>query len=91
MSEIHTLYAMPHSLYSGRARSYLLKAGIPFRELSTGHESFKADVLPQAELPTIPTLVTPSGEVIRTARRSSNTSSPKEDVPANLPGHANAS
>lgn len=65
MSEIHTLYAMPHSLYSGRARSYLLKAGIPFRELSTGHESFKADVLPQAELPTIPTLVTPSGEVIR--------------------------
>ena len=49
----------------GRARSYLIKQGITFRELSTGHESFKNEVLPKAQLPTIPTLVTPDGEVIR--------------------------
>jgi len=61
----HILYAMPHSLYSGRARSYLIKNGIPFEERSTGHESFKAEVLPQGKLPTIPTLVTADGEVIR--------------------------
>lgn len=61
----HTLYAITHSLYSGRARSYLIKRHIPFRELSTGHESFKAEVLPKGKLPTIPTLVTPEGEVIR--------------------------
>jgi len=61
----HILYAMPHSLYSGRARSYLIKNGIPFRERSTGHESFKAEVLPKGKLPTIPTLVTADGEVIR--------------------------
>ncbi len=65
MNTLNTLYAMPHSLYSGRARSYLVKRQIPFRELSTGHESFKAEVLPKAKLPTIPTLVTSSGEVIR--------------------------
>jgi glutathione S-transferase len=65
MSDIHTLYAITHSLYSGRARSYLIKNGIPFRELSTGHESFKADILPKGKLPTIPTLLTPQGEVIR--------------------------
>jgi len=65
MSEIHTLYAIPHSLYSGRARSYLIKNAIPYRELSTGHESFKADILPRAKLPTIPTLLTSQGEVIR--------------------------
>ena len=59
------LYAMTHSLYSGRARSYLIKHGIPFEEFSTGHESFKAEVLPKGKLPTIPTLVTPEGEVIR--------------------------
>lgn len=62
---MHKLYAIPHSLYSGRARSYLIKAGIPFQELSTGHESFKSDVLPKAGIPTIPTLLTPQGEVIR--------------------------
>ncbi|MFT5710179.1 MAG: glutathione S-transferase [Halioglobus sp.] len=60
-----TLYAITHSLYSGRARSYLIKNAIPFRELSTGHESFKADILPKANLATIPTLLTPEGEVIR--------------------------
>ena len=65
MSEIHRLYAITHSLYSGRARSYLIKQGIPFQELSTGHESFQAEVLPKGKLPTIPTLVTPQGEVIR--------------------------
>jgi glutathione S-transferase len=61
----HILYAMPHSLYSGRARSYLIKNRIPFEERSTGHESFKAEVLPKGKLPTIPTLVTVDGEVIR--------------------------
>lgn len=65
MAELHTLYAITHSLYSGRARAYLVKNGIAFRELSSGHESFKADVLPRAKLPTIPTLVTAQGEVIR--------------------------
>ena len=29
MSDTHTLYAITHSLYSGRARSYLIKQGIP--------------------------------------------------------------
>ena len=65
MDKPHILYAMPHSLYSGRARSYLIKNRIPFEERSTGHESFKAEVLPQGKLPTIPTLVTVDGEVIR--------------------------
>ncbi|AQA19286.1 glutathione S-transferase [Halioglobus japonicus] len=65
MSNTHKLYAITHSLYSGRARSYLIKQQIPFQELSTGHESFKAEVLPKGKLATIPTLVTPEGEVIR--------------------------
>ncbi|MEP1470809.1 MAG: glutathione S-transferase family protein [Halieaceae bacterium] len=65
MTEVHRLYAITHSLYSGRARAYLIKQGISFQELSTGHESFKAEVLPKGKLPTIPTLVTPLGEVIR--------------------------
>ena len=65
MDKPHILYAMPHSLYSGRARSYLIKNRIPFEERSTGHESFKAEVLPKGKLPTIPTLMTVDGEVIR--------------------------
>ncbi len=65
MTDLHRLYALSHSLYSGRARAYLIKQRIAFQERSTGHESFKAEVLPKAKLATIPTLVTPAGEVIR--------------------------
>ena len=65
MSDVNKLYAIPHSLYSGRARSYLIKAGIPFREYSTGHESYKANIVPQAKLRTVPTLETCEGQVIR--------------------------
>lgn len=64
-SNVYTLYGITHSLYTGRARSYLIKSGVPFRELSTGHESFKDEVLPESKLATIPVLVTPEGEVIR--------------------------
>jgi len=64
-SNIYSLYGITHSLYTGRARSYLIKSGVPFRELSSGHKSFKAEVLPESKLATIPVLVTPEGEVIR--------------------------
>ncbi len=58
------LYSAPHSLYAGRARSYLIKRCIPFEERSITHSSF-TEIKPIAKLPTIPTLVTPNGEVIR--------------------------
>ncbi len=61
----HALYALPHSLYSGRVRSYLIKNNIPFQEFSCGHESFKAEIVPEAKLATIPVLRTEEGQVIR--------------------------
>lgn len=61
----HSLYAIPHSLYSGRARSYLIKNNIPFEEFSCGHESFKAEIVPEAKLSTIPVLRTEEGQIIR--------------------------
>jgi glutathione S-transferase len=64
-SNTYKLYGITHSLYTGRARSYLIKSGTPFRELSSGHTSFKTEVLPESKLATIPVLVTPEGQVIR--------------------------
>ena len=60
----HILYSAPHSLYSGRARAYLIKRSIPFEERYITHSSF-TEIKPIAKLPTIPILVTPTGEVIR--------------------------
>ena len=64
LSGRYLLYSAPHSYYSGRARSYLIKRGILFEERSLGHDSFKR-VAALGKLPTIPTLVTPAGNVIR--------------------------
>lgn len=43
-----TLYGVPISLYTGRARSYLIKAGIDYREEPHTSEHFFESVLPKA-------------------------------------------
>ena len=94
-SNSHTLYGITHSLYTGRARSYLIKSGTAFSELSSGHKSFKAEVLPESKLATIPVLVTPEGEVIRdggaiiehfekSSARPFQPSSPKQQIVSTL-------
>lgn len=66
MSDPLTLYAAPHSLYSGRARSYLIKAGIPYRETSTNTAHFHQVVKPKAGgRNSLPTVELTNGDVIR--------------------------
>ncbi len=51
-----TLYAVPFSLYSGKARSYLIKAGIRYREISPANAHYQEQVLPKAGGPSIPAI-----------------------------------
>jgi glutathione S-transferase len=61
-----TLYGAPFSLYTGRARSYLVKAGVPYRELTPVTEHYKSIVLPKAGgRESIPTIEMADGEVVR--------------------------
>lgn len=61
-----TLYGAPFSLYTGRARSYLIKAGIDYREEPHASEHFYQTVLPKAGgRRGIPTIEFPNGDVIR--------------------------
>lgn len=65
MSEI-TLYGSSLSLYTGRARSYLIKAGIPYREVTPVTTHYRDVVVPKAGgRRGVPTIETTSGEVIR--------------------------
>ncbi len=60
------LYGAPFSLYTGRARSYLIKAGLPYREVPPTSEHYTATVLPQAGgRRGMPTVELPDGTVIR--------------------------
>lgn len=61
-----TLYGVPHSLYTGRARSYFIKAGIPFREAPPSDPHYATNVLPLAGGKVgLPTIQFPDGRVIR--------------------------
>jgi glutathione S-transferase len=64
-----TLYASPVSLYSGKARSYLIKAGIPYREISPGNAHYREKVLPKAGGPSIPAIELADGTVVRDGTR----------------------
>lgn len=61
-----TLYGVSHSMYTGRARSYLIKADIPYREQAPNTGHFFNTVLPLAGgRLSMPTLELPDGTVIR--------------------------
>jgi glutathione S-transferase len=61
-----TLYGIPISLYTGRARSYLIKSGVAYKEVSPIMEHYIREVVPQAGgRAGMPTLETAEGTVIR--------------------------
>ena len=61
-----TLYGSPMSLYTGRARSYLIKAGLAYREVPTTSRHFLDTVLPKAGgRRSLPTVELADGTVIR--------------------------
>ena len=60
------LYGMKVSGHQSRARSYMIKAGIPFRERAPATEHYIKNVVPLAGgLRTMPTLEFADGSVIR--------------------------
>ncbi|MBL4680033.1 MAG: glutathione S-transferase [Pseudomonadales bacterium] len=65
MKNFVTLYGTPLSLYTGKARSYLIKAGISYEEHTPTNEHYIQNVLSKAGSRTVPTIETTDGEVIR--------------------------
>ncbi len=65
MTEICTLYGAPFSLYTGKARSYLIKQGIPYRELIPKTAHFRNNVLPTVHRTMMPTLELPDNAFIQ--------------------------
>ena len=61
-----TLYGTPLSLYTGKPRSYLIKAGLSYRETAPTSSHYSQVVLPKAgNRQGIPTLELADGDVIR--------------------------
>lgn len=61
----YVLWGTPHSLYTGKARSCLIKKGLTFIERCPSHPDYKARVRPAVGLVTFPVLETPDGRFIQ--------------------------
>ena len=64
-NNLHTLYGTPLSLYTGKARSYLIKNGLHYQELTPTTPHFRDRVRPHAGGQSIPIIETAEGQVIR--------------------------
>ena len=62
---VYTLWGGPLSLYSGKARSYLIKKGIPYRELYPSHPDFPRRIMPAVGLFVVPVLEAPDGTIVQ--------------------------
>ena len=61
----YTLYGAEFSLYSGKARSYLRKKGIPFNEVISTLNVYKSFIIPRTGVRYIPVVQTPDDKVIQ--------------------------
>lgn len=65
MSDRYKLYGVDFSLYSGKARSYLNKKGIPFDEILPTIRVYKKFIVPRTGVRYIPVLQTPDDQVFQ--------------------------
>ena len=59
------LYGTPGSLYTAKARSYLIKQGVPFENRAAGEARFRAQIVPKIGRWIIPVLETPAGDLVQ--------------------------
>lgn len=61
----YRLFGTPSSLYTGKARSYLIKQGIEFENCAAGEARFRDEIVPKAGRWIIPVLEGADGEIIQ--------------------------
>ncbi len=60
-----TLWGVAHSLFTGKARSYLIKKGLAYRELYPSNPLFHERITPTVKSLVVPVLETPEGAIIQ--------------------------
>jgi glutathione S-transferase len=64
-TDAYVLWGSPHSYYTGKIRSYLVKKRVPYRELMPSNPGFDTRIVPTVRHMVVPVLETPDGQVIQ--------------------------
>lgn len=81
----HTLYALPHSLYSGKVRSYLRYKGIAFEERISTLREFQRFIIPRTGIKFIPVVQTPDDVVVQDSTETMDLLDAREPARCVLP------
>ncbi|WP_148864734.1 glutathione S-transferase family protein [Marinobacter fonticola] len=65
MAHPYRLYGVPHSLFTGIARSYLRTQSLPYIEVPTRDPAYAARIMPVTQRAIIPVLEAPDGEIVQ--------------------------
>ena len=65
MSDRFKLYSWSVSLYSGKARAYLIKQHIDFDDMSPAHPAYDSEIRPAIGRWIVPVMTTPDGEIVQ--------------------------
>ena len=82
MTEKYKLYGAEFSLYSGKARSYLRKKGIPFEEITSTLAVYKRFIIPRTGVRYIPVVQTPDDAVFQ------DTTAIIDELESRFPSHS---
>jgi glutathione S-transferase len=65
MSNEYTLYGAPMSLYTGKARAYLIFKNLPYTEVFSSLKVYKSIIVPKTGVRFVPVLKTPENEYLQ--------------------------
>ena len=65
MSNKYKLYGAPFSLYTGKARAYLINKRLPYEEVFSSLKVYKKIIIPHTGVRFIPVVKTPQDEYIQ--------------------------
>ncbi|MFZ0889722.1 MAG: glutathione S-transferase [Candidatus Binataceae bacterium] len=65
INDTYILWGAPPSLYTGKARAYLIKKRIPYREFFPSHAVYQSKIAPALGFFAVPVLETPDGSIIQ--------------------------
>ena len=65
------LYGTPSSLYTAKARSYLIKQGVPFESCAAGESHFRNEIVPRISRWIIPVVEHDDGAIVPSFRKLS--------------------
>lgn len=81
----YVLWGSPHSFYTGKVRSYLIKKGLPYREEFLFDPDFRSRVLPAVRLVVVPILETPGGRILQDSTDIIEQLETEQPAPAMIP------